>query len=57
MVTGVCKDKYVEANRVVAEVEKETEYKGLYLHPKEWDKPESMDIGEKIRPKARKIQK
>lgn len=52
MVTGVRKDKYAEANRVVAEVEKEPQFKGLYLHPKEWNQPNSKGIGEKIRPKS-----
>lgn len=52
MVTGVRKDKFAEANRVVAEVEKEPQFKGLYLHPKEWNQPESKGISEKIRPKS-----
>lgn len=44
MVTGVRKDKYAEAHRVVAEVEKENENKGKYLHPIELGKPETTQI-------------
>jgi len=51
-VTGVRKDKYAEAHRVVPEVEKEAEFKGRYLHPLEWNQPESKGIDELTRPKS-----
>lgn len=50
-VTGIRNDKYANAHRVVAEVEKEPEYKGLYLHAAEWGKPESKSIDSRTRPK------
>jgi hypothetical protein len=45
MVTGVRHDKYADAHRVVAEVDKEPELKGYYLHAKEWgvSQDRSMD--------------
>lgn len=56
-VTGVRKDKYAEAHRVVSEVEKEPEFKGRYLHPLEWNQPESKGIDELTRPKSTGIQR
>ncbi len=32
-VTGIRKDKYAEANRIVPEVDKAASEKGMYLHP------------------------
>lgn len=40
-VTGIRHDKYADAHRVVAEVEKEPEMKGHYLHAAEWNQPAS----------------
>ncbi|MBK8144694.1 MAG: hypothetical protein IPK62_06655 [Bacteroidetes bacterium] len=37
-VTGVRKDKWAEAHRVVPELEKEARYKGSYLHPELYGK-------------------
>jgi hypothetical protein len=50
-VTGVRQDKYANAHRVVAEVEKEPEFKGHYLHAAEWGQPESKSIDAVTRPK------
>jgi hypothetical protein len=44
-VTGVRNDKYAQAHRVQAEVAKEPENQGRYLHAPEWGKPENMSIG------------
>jgi hypothetical protein len=38
-VTGVRKDKYAQAHRVIPEVAKEGREKGKYIHPAEWGKP------------------
>lgn len=43
-VTGIRKDKFAEANRVVPEVEKEEQNKGHYLHAKEYGKPFEKSI-------------
>jgi hypothetical protein len=51
-VTGVRHDKFADAHRVVPEVEKETEFKGYYLHPTEWNQPEAKGIIELTKPKA-----
>ncbi|MCW3121085.1 MAG: hypothetical protein JWQ38_577 [Flavipsychrobacter sp.] len=48
-VTGVRKDKFAEAHRVVAEVEKEAENKGFYIHPEEWNQPVSKGISSKVK--------
>jgi hypothetical protein len=48
MVTGVRHDKYAEAHRVVAEVPKEAENQGRYLHAKEWGQPEEREINYEI---------
>jgi hypothetical protein len=50
-VTGVRHDKYANAHRVVAEVEKEPEFKGRYLHAAEWGQPENKSIDAVTRPK------
>ncbi|WP_124635919.1 collagen-like protein [Taibaiella sp. KBW10] len=50
-VTGIRHDKYAEAHRVVAEVEKEPEFKGKYLHAAEWGKPADKSIDAVTRPK------
>jgi hypothetical protein len=50
-VTGIRQDKYANAHRVVAEVEKEPEFKGRYLHAAEWGQPESKSIDAITRPK------
>jgi hypothetical protein len=43
-VTGVRKDAFANANRVVPEVEKEPEYKGLYQHPEVFGQPPEKGI-------------
>ena len=43
-VTGIRKDSFANANRIVPEVEKEQENKGKYLYPIELGKPESSGI-------------
>ena len=52
MVTGVRQDKFANAHRVVAEVEKEPEFKGHYLHAAEWGKPASLSIDMLTMPKS-----
>jgi len=52
-VTGIRDDKYAQAHRVVAEVEKEPQFKGKYLHAAEWGQPESKSIDSVTRPKER----
>jgi hypothetical protein len=54
MVTGVRQDKYANAHRVVAEVDKEPENKGYYLHAAEWGKPASKSMDNVTRPKDTK---
>lgn len=56
-VTGIRQDKYAQAHRVVPEVEKEPEYKGLYLHAAEWGQPESKSIDNKTRPQHKAIER
>ncbi|MBS1778015.1 MAG: hypothetical protein JST70_01735 [Bacteroidetes bacterium] len=43
-VTGIRKDPYANAHRVVEEVEKEAPNKGKYLHPVEYGQPASKGI-------------
>ncbi|RDB03427.1 hypothetical protein [Runella aurantiaca] len=43
-VTGIRKDAYAEANRVVVEVEKQGEEKGKYLHPEVFGKDKVQGI-------------
>lgn len=43
-VTGIRQDKYANAHRVVAEVEKEPAAKGYYLHAAEWGQPQSRSM-------------
>lgn len=50
-VTGVRQDKFANAHRVVAEVEKEAEMKGKYLYPTEMGKSRNQGIDEATRPK------
>ncbi len=52
-VTGIRDDKYAQAHRVVAEVEKEPEFKGKYLHAAEWGQPASKSIDSVTLPKER----
>jgi hypothetical protein len=52
LVTGVRQDKYANAHRVVPEEEKEPQYKGYYLHAKEWGQPANRSIDYKSSPKA-----
>lgn len=52
MVTGVRNDKYAQAHRVVAEVDKEPEFRGRYLHAAEWGQPESRSIDAVTRPRS-----
>jgi hypothetical protein len=56
-VTGVRQDKYANAHRVVPEVEKEKEFKGYYLHAKEWGLPEEKSIDYLTRPNKTTLQK
>lgn len=56
-VTGIRKDKYAEANRVVPEVEKEEQYKGYYVHPTEYGQPEEKGIGHRTLPQGAKNSK
>ena len=52
MVTGVRQDKYANAHRVVPEVEKESAFKGHYLHAAEWGMPENKSIDYLTAPKT-----
>lgn len=47
-VTGIRKDPLAELNRVIPEVEKTQEEKGLYLYPKAYGKPEEMGVDYRI---------
>ena len=47
-VTGIRKDKFADANRVIPEVEKEPENKGRFLHAKEWKQPINKEINYEI---------
>jgi hypothetical protein len=51
-VTGVRHDKWADAHRVVAEVEKETENKGKYLNPIEFGQPAEKQIGKVSAPQS-----
>lgn len=51
-VTGIRHDKYADAHRVIAEVEKEPEFKGRYLHAAEWGATEEKSIDAVTRPKT-----
>ncbi len=51
-VTGIRKDKYAEANRVIPEVEKRDKDKGYYLHPAAFGLPEEKGIIYKNAPKS-----
>ena len=53
MVTGVRKDAWANAHRVVAEVDKAASDKGKYLHPEELGLPDTLRIGSEIKPKPR----
>ncbi len=56
-VTGVRKDKFADAHRVVPEVEKEEQFKGRYLHAKEYGKPVESSIDYLLMPvSARNLQ-
>ena len=44
-VTGIRKDAYASAHRIVPEVEKESFNKGKYLTPKEIGQPDNLKIG------------
>jgi hypothetical protein len=44
-VTGVRKDHWAEANRIVVEQDKPEEERGKYLHPEAFEKPESLGVG------------
>lgn len=56
-VTGIRHDKYADAHRVVPEVEKEDQFKGYYISPKEFGKPETQGIGYKLMPESAKKMK
>ncbi|MCP9752284.1 hypothetical protein [Ferruginibacter sp. HRS2-29] len=56
-VTGVRQDKFANAHRVVPEVEKEKEFKGYYLHAKEWGLPDEKSIDYLTRPNKATLQK
>jgi hypothetical protein len=47
-VTGIRKDPFAMAHRVVPEVEKEAEAKGYYVHPGEYRQPAEKDIARKL---------
>jgi hypothetical protein len=49
-VTGIRKDVWANAHRVVAEEDKEPINKGKYLNAKEYGQPESMRIGGGVKP-------
>jgi hypothetical protein len=44
-VTGIRKDRFGEAHRIVPEVEKESDLKGYYLHPAEHGQPAEKSLG------------
>lgn len=44
MVTGIRKDAYAEANRIIVEIEKEGKDKGLYIHPEAFGKSKELGI-------------
>ncbi|WEK70611.1 MAG: hypothetical protein P0Y62_03440 [Candidatus Chryseobacterium colombiense] len=50
-VTGIRKDNYANAHRVIPEVDKEPEMRGKYLHPVEMGKSPRLGIDEYTRPK------
>lgn len=50
-VTGIRKDNYANAHRVIPEVDKEPEMRGKYLHPVEMGKSPRLGIDESTRPK------
>ncbi|WP_118975331.1 collagen-like protein [Taibaiella koreensis] len=54
-ITGIRHDKYANAHRVVAEVEKEPEMKGHYLHAAEWGQPESKSIDAVTLPRQHQV--
>ncbi len=45
MVTGIRKDPYAEANRIVVEEEKTGYQKGRYIHPELYGQPEELGFG------------
>jgi len=45
-VTGIRKDAYAEAHRIVVEANKPKDQQGLYLHPKEHGQPSSKGIAQ-----------
>lgn len=45
LVTGTRNDPYAQYHRIVPEVEKKAEDKGLYLHPKEYGQPVEKQLG------------
>lgn len=47
-VTGIRQDGFANAHRIPEEIEKEPQYKGLYLHPTELGKPAEQGIDYKI---------
>lgn len=47
-VTGIRQDAFAKAHRIVAEVAKEDEVRGLYLHPAEHDKAPEMSLSAKV---------
>ena len=44
LVTGIRRDAYAEANRVVVEVDKKGEEKGTYIHPELFGKDKTMGV-------------
>jgi hypothetical protein len=47
-VTGIRQDAFAKAHPVVVEEEKGVAERGLYLHPREYGKPDSLGIGTAI---------
>jgi len=45
LVTGTRNDPYAQYHRIVPEVEKKAEDKGLYLHPADYGQPAEKQLG------------
>ena len=51
-VTGIRKDPFAEKNRIPVEELKPEDERGTYLHPREWDQPESKGLTHRKSPAA-----
>lgn len=56
-VTGIRQDAFAKAHRIVAEVAKEDEARGLYLHPVEHDKAPEMSLSAKVQQMEQALEK